>query len=229
MIEIDDSIDTIFIMTGFACIYNCKYCMQHGSREVYIPRKDYNPEIIDFIKQLANKRKESDKSKLILNFFGGEPLLFLDIIKDIIEKVIEDYVDFSIITNGSLIDEDFVSYVHSIREKNHNFWISVSWDGRNTKNSRGKDIFEDNKENIFKLRNFGISGVINKYNYPKEFFEDVQRIEDEYKTLYPEDENFSIGVSLDAIYNLNRPKQEDVFDIDFDKLRMEITELIYDC
>ena len=229
MIEFDDNVHTIFIMTGFACNYNCKYCMQHGSREIYVPKKEYNLEIIDFIKQIANKRKESDKSKLILNFFGGEPLLFLDIIKDIIERVIEDYVDFSIITNGSLITDEFVSYVHSVRERNHYFGVSVSWDGRNTKHSRLRDVFEDNKENIFKLRNFSISGVINKYNYPRQFFEDVQKIEDEYKLLYPEDTDFSINFSLDTLYNLNNPKQTDVFDIDFDRLRKEIEELIYDC
>ena len=50
-------------------------------------------------------------------------------------------VHFSMISNGSLIDESFVKYI-----KEHNISVSISWDGRNTINTRLRDVFKENKK-----------------------------------------------------------------------------------
>ena len=214
MINFDYDIKTIFVMLGFACNFRCKYCLQHENK--IMKKEDYNPDIIEFIKQVASKQEEDVK----VHFFGGEPFLYFDIIKDFVEQLKGYNVRFSTITNGSLITEEIANFLVE-----HRFNVGISWDGRNTKLSRGIDVFETNKENIFKLkRGFGISGVLNKYNSIKTFLEDVEKIDNEFKeyTHTP----INIGHNLDCLYNSTHSTEE-IYDINYELIDAEMKDLAY--
>ena len=61
-------------------------------------------------------------------FYGGEPLMAIDVIKEAVEYVkntiTNKHVQFSIITNGTLLTEENVLFLI-----NNNFYLQVSLDG----------------------------------------------------------------------------------------------------
>ena len=88
------------------CNMNCKYCYEH--------KKDKEISF-DNIKKLVDNIVENDTSKsTVLSFYGGEPLLKFEMIKDTIEYVNskEKKIDFmySITTNGTLITDEVIDF-----------------------------------------------------------------------------------------------------------------------
>ncbi|MCL2367051.1 MAG: thioether cross-link-forming SCIFF peptide maturase [Oscillospiraceae bacterium] len=111
------------------CNMNCAYCFA-GKGEYGGDEKLMNLEIgkraIDFLIENSKGR-----SNLDVDFFGGEPLLNWDVVKEIvkyarsIEQKHEKHFRFTLTTNGLMIDEDVIEF--SNREM-HN--IVLSLDGR---------------------------------------------------------------------------------------------------
>ena len=67
-------IDTIFIMLGDKCNFNCKYCMQVNYEREQITN-DINGDIFKFIEELSDSNNDRP---LRLHFYGGEPLLYFN-------------------------------------------------------------------------------------------------------------------------------------------------------
>ena len=65
----------------------------------------------------------------------------------------------------------------------HNFSVAVSWDGKQSIETRRKDVFLNNKENIFKIKDLGISAVLSHYAYPMQILEDIQKIDNLYRKI----------------------------------------------
>jgi uncharacterized protein len=111
---------TLHITTG--CNLSCSYC--------YSPPVQRN----DMTRDIAFKSINFISSFYPYNtgiiFFGGEPLLKKDLIKETIEyakrKELEDhgYFHYKVTTNGLLLDSDFLNYANS-----SNLQISISIDG----------------------------------------------------------------------------------------------------
>lgn len=159
------NISTIFIMLGHECNLQCKYCLQHDVLNIIL-NKDFSEDILDFVMEMANNQPNNIVQ---IQFYGGEPLVFWDTIVKFVNGIIRRgkprNLRFSMITNGKLLDKDKVTYI------NDNFDnIAISWDGRNVLKTRGYDVFAENKENIFALKRFAISGVLSAYNYIQDFF-----------------------------------------------------------
>ena len=138
----------IFLKIGDNCNLRCKYCMQEHSSNVY----DCND---DFI--LALKKKYPDTIYCLL---GGEPLLYKETLRHIIDDLLYD-VRINVITNGKLIDEEWVSYFN----ERVNVKVIVSWDGTSSSNTRGYNVIENNYTNILHLKNLWISSLITNESY----------------------------------------------------------------
>lgn len=96
------------IYLGNKCNTKCSYCFAQSKREdVDISR--------DFLQEL------SQKENLYLKFGGGEPLLYIDKIKQFIKACPQ--ADICIATNGLLLPQ----YIDFINE--NNIYIHISWDG----------------------------------------------------------------------------------------------------
>lgn len=85
-----------------------------------------------------------DSERINIAFYGGEPLLEFNLLKDIVAYVEENAVgrdfSFSITTNGTMVTEEIVKYFIQ-----HNIQMSISLDGP-------KRVHDDN-------RRFANSGV----------------------------------------------------------------------
>lgn len=110
------------------CNLRCSYCAYSGS---YENRHHQNKKMsfetakkgIDYV---INRSK--DASKLVIGFYGGEPLLELGMIKKCVEYAIEKgegkQIVFSITTNGTLLNEETIEFL-----MNNDFTLLISLDG----------------------------------------------------------------------------------------------------
>ena len=85
------------------CNAHCYYCFEKGVRQKRM-QKETAEAVADYI--IANH----DNENLVIQWFGGEPLLEPDTISLIVNKLHDNgvYFDSKIITNGSLLDEEII-------------------------------------------------------------------------------------------------------------------------
>ncbi|MBD9219821.1 MAG: thioether cross-link-forming SCIFF peptide maturase [Clostridiales bacterium] len=111
------------------CNLKCRYCFAeegeyHGKRSLM--SAEVGKKAIDFIIANSGKRRN-----LEVDFFGGEPLMNFDVVKEIVEygreqeKLHDKNFRFTITTNGILLDEEKQKYIN---ENMHN--VVLSLDGR---------------------------------------------------------------------------------------------------
>ena len=111
------------------CNLKCKYCFAeegeyHGKRSLM--STEVGKKAIDFI--IANS---GNRRNLEVDFFGGEPLMNFEVVKEIVEygreqeKLHGKNFRFTITTNGVLLDDEKQKYIN---ENMHN--VVLSLDGR---------------------------------------------------------------------------------------------------
>lgn len=142
-----------FILTD-DCNYHCKYCYKLKSNNFL----DSSTAIaaLNFFSPFLN-----DDAFIV--FYGGEPLLSFDLIKKIVYMVenkkteFNKGINFSISTNGSLINDDVMSFF-----SDHKFKVGLSFDGIAQDKQRKKGSFRQLIPIIRKLINRpGIELLIN--------------------------------------------------------------------
>jgi sulfatase maturation enzyme AslB (radical SAM superfamily) len=175
-----------------------------------------NPSLIKLIKNLSSTNKE-----LTIIFSGGESLLYIDKIKDIVKAVKSYNIKFNLETNGLLLNDETVSFLNK-----NNINVFVGWDGRNSKYIRGSNIFDviNLKQSIFKINNLNIEALITSSSYPLELCEDLQEIVDEYKLSNPKKEmSVNISIVFDTCI-INR----EIINLDYNKIRNDIINILND-
>ena len=109
----------VYIKLGSACNLHCKYC--HAEESSF----QFNSEILPILKKYGVKH---------IVFGGGEPLLYWDTIRKIIEYFGHD-VQYKMVSNGTLFTEDIVDFCNEYRVK-----VSISLDGLHTTRDMSKPI-----------------------------------------------------------------------------------------
>ena len=141
-----------------ACNLKCKYCGYGEFYSDYDIRKnkilsfDIAKNIIDYVVDKWNSTLNSSyEAKSYISFYGGEPLLGISLIKEIINYIktlkVNREIVFSMTTNGLLLDKhmDFL-YEHEI-------FLLISLDGDSYNNSyrvdhKGNSSFKKLMQNI---------------------------------------------------------------------------------
>ena len=111
------------------CNLRCKYCFAsqgdfHGDREVMT--LETGKKAFDFLVEHSGQRRN-----LEVDFFGGEPLMNLDVVKGLveygrsIEKEKNKNFRFTLTTNGMLLDEKTSDYLNEVMDN-----VVLSIDGR---------------------------------------------------------------------------------------------------
>jgi len=150
--------ELVYIMLGEGCNFNCKYCMQHPILTQPLPSK-VSPNLISYLANMEQPRER--KIKII--FFGGEPLLYFDAIKTIVNCLkYSNKFYYVIITNGSLLTDEMIEFINK-----NEIGVGVSNDGRKTFQFRDINVLENEQtfQKLNKLRSWGVSAVLNAQNF----------------------------------------------------------------
>lgn len=103
------------------CNFRCSYCYQEKTKD-YIDAAIIEKAVDFFFPFLSEE--------CFINFYGGEPLLAVDQIRDGVDyienkkKREKKYIQYSITTNGSLLDEQILSFLNK-----NKFSVLLSFDG----------------------------------------------------------------------------------------------------
>ena len=207
--------DTIFIMLGSNCNLHCRYCLQQCQDIPQLP-KEINPDIFDFIRECCEENGE-DGDPILLQFYGGEPLIYFDKIREVVEQTKYMNVVYSVISNGRALTEEMVEFFNYYR-----FNVSISWDGPNVRKTRKFDVMKENGENIMKLNCLCLSAVISAESYPKEVLASFEEKDKEYHKLHPDRH---ISTNLDYIFDTGIADKALIDGIDYDRMKQEAYEL----
>ena len=128
------------IQLGLSCNYSCEYCSQR-----FVPHSDEtNSKYVDKFVQNLDLWMEGAPQRI--EFWGGEPLVYVKTIKPLAEKLKEKFpkASFLMITNGSLLNPEINEWIDKM-----GFGIGLSHDGPGQP-VRGPDPLdnEEQKKNI---------------------------------------------------------------------------------
>ena len=135
------------IQLGFKCNFSCAYCTQRAY-EKQIPIVIDSPSLVDsFIARLSRCVKST---KEIL-FMGGEPFVYLKLLKKLCPELRRLYPDarFHTITNGSLLTRDLADWCIDVGMN-----LTVSHDGPRFGEYRTGENILDRPEIIEGIRHF---------------------------------------------------------------------------
>jgi len=147
------------------CNYDCTYCAygelynDYGERE----REHLSFEKIEiFLKKLVKLKKSNinsnNKRVLYISFYGGEPLLNIELIKEVVSFInkakLEDIIKYSITTNGWYLDK----YLDFLIENDFNILLSLDGDVKTNKYR----VLHNRKETYSKVFN-SAKKIMNKH------------------------------------------------------------------
>ena len=136
----DSVVKALCLHIAHTCNLNCEYCFAGQGKyngEDALMSFEVGKQAIDFLVKNSGRRKN-----LEVDFFGGEPLVNFDVVKQIvkyarsIEKENNKHFRFTLTTNGVLLDEDVIDFLN--KEMNN---VVLSLDGR-------KEIHDRLRKNI---------------------------------------------------------------------------------
>jgi len=149
----------LFVTLTYDCNLKCRYCYgkcceDFGSDNEKFGNIDYDlPNDISY--DISQLKAFSDKEQIeTLIFYGGEPLLRLDKVREIMDNVPAD--KYMIQTNGLLIQQLEPEYLSRL----HTILVSVDGDEALTDKNRGGGVYEKVVKNIRTIREKGFLGEI---------------------------------------------------------------------
>ena len=126
------TIKALCLNVAHTCNFTCEYCFAKGGKyhgPDAIMSKEVAKRAIDFLLKNSGGHHNLD-----IDFFGGEPLMNLDVVKFTVdyarskEKEFNKHFNFTLTTNGLLLNDDIIDYLNE-NMKN----VVLSLDGRRDK------------------------------------------------------------------------------------------------
>ncbi|MEW6413171.1 MAG: SPASM domain-containing protein [Candidatus Zixiibacteriota bacterium] len=153
----------LVIAPTMACNMACEYCYEQNKSG------RMQPEIVESLVEFVKKRAKALGS-LSVTWYGGEPLLAMDIIEDLSSRFIEFSKEYqfhytaSIVTNGYLLTPQTVDRLRELKVVGGQVTLDGPAEQHNTKRplKNGKDSFSTIIENLkYAMTRLGISIRVN--------------------------------------------------------------------
>lgn len=216
------------------CNLRCKYCIYHEEQGGFrtFGKQDIT---FDVIKKAVDLLALSTEEEVYVSFYGGEPLLKFDLIKQCIEyckeKLVGKKVHHNMTTNAVLITDEIANYLASIE----NYFTTISLDGpelihnKNRVFHDGSGSFEKVMEGLSKLVKAEGENASKRINFnivlDDKSEENFDRIQEFFATseLIPKGSNITtsyistenkefeyLGVGSEEEKNINRSIEQDI-------------------
>jgi len=180
-----DLIKAVCLHVAHDCNLKCNYCFASQGNfngDPMLMSLEVGKKAIDFLIEQSKERKN-----LEVDFFGGEPLMNMDVVKALVdyarskEEKYNKHFNFTITTNAVLLDEENRQYINDNMDN-----VVLSLDGRKevhdfmrrTVNDQGSfDIIIDNIKKMVEMREasnkeYYVRGTFTHYNL--DFSKDVE-------------------------------------------------------
>jgi putative peptide-modifying radical SAM enzyme len=140
------------------CDLKCKYCYEKSCEDIDSDFGDFNidydvPSEINYDIDLLSKFIKKDPDPFLI-FYGGEPMLHIERIKQIIDRV--ETKQFNIQTNGLHLQKLGIEYLNKIST----IFVSIDGTEKLTDSYRGKGVYKKVTENINTIIKNGYKGEI---------------------------------------------------------------------
>lgn len=211
------------IQLGLKCNYSCEYCSQAS----FVPDASISTDDdVDIFLEKLEKNLNLEDCGLV-ELWGGEPLLYWKKIKKIVPYIynINPSVEFSIVTNGSLINQEKIDFF-----KKYKFSVTMSHDGPGY-HLRGPDPLDNKRkfkfiEQLIELNKkdelgFSFSIVWTKEN--NNFEETIKWFQDKFN-------NPNVPISAEGVveaYDINTATNEKTGKFDYSFLQT-FEDRVYD-
>ncbi|BBE31797.1 hypothetical protein OSSY52_19380 [Tepiditoga spiralis] len=145
------SISQLYIIVTEDCNLRCKYCIfsdnyphTHGYSSQKMTFEIAKKAIDYYLDLYKEKQAYGLGSNPVISFYGGEPLLEFNLIKEIVKyaKELNDNFEFYITTNGTIMNDEIINFLISNSVK-----ITVSLDGYKENHDRNR-VFINNKRSF---------------------------------------------------------------------------------
>lgn len=165
----DNNMERLILQVTQNCNFACRYC--NYADDGFYERKHCNNNMSFYVAQkaIAFFRDHSPcSSNIEISFYGGEPLLNFDLIKNSIllsERLfIVKNIKFEVITNASLLSDEIISFL-----ADHNVTITISLDGpKNIQDACRR--MKRNGRGTFDIVYKNIKGLMDKFpNYYEKY------------------------------------------------------------
>ena len=165
--SLERCIGTIALQVTQGCNLRCKYCAYSGSYDNRVhSSKRMSKEIafkaIDFLFDHS-----IDRDRVSLGFYGGEPLLELDLIKECVKyakkKSIGKELMFNITSNTTLITDEVLKFLYD-----NEFSLTVSLDGDRQAHDKNR-VFAANGAGTFSV----VMQILEKKGVPTHFVKEL--------------------------------------------------------
>lgn len=127
--QMNKGLKALCLHVSHDCNLRCEYCFA-SSGDYNSGRKLMNRDValkaVDYL-----VAESQDKHNIEIDFFGGEPLMNFEVVKDVvaygrqIEKSTNKHFYFTITTNGTLLDKEKIDYINENMDN-----VVISIDGR---------------------------------------------------------------------------------------------------
>lgn len=171
----------ITIAPTLNCCFSCYYCFEKLKSSHTISKETINS-IVDFIGSKKNLKR------LYLTWFGGEPLLAIDVIKNIYELITEKFkgqIISEIITSGYLLNDYIIDVISQINISNIQITLD-GWKGTHNKvkyTNNDKNTYDKTVENIAKLCNIPGLKIVVRVNITGDNMTDFIKVYRQIKSI----------------------------------------------
>jgi uncharacterized protein len=164
----------IVVVLNLDCNFACTYCFEGDIKGNLYMSDETAESLVDFVKEKFTK----DKKSLVVDFYGGEPLLSIMLIKSISRKL-KSFCEnrgasysFTLVTNGSLFKRRVAEELVPLGLRN----VKITLDGpaethnisRPFKSGAGSfDAIMANIKQTCDIVQIGIGGNYDRHNYKK--------------------------------------------------------------
>lgn len=153
----------LILMVTEDCNIRCKYCVYSDNytntrvhNNLYMTTDIAKKAVMNYIESFKNIKYNNPFIKPVISFYGGEPLLNINLINDVVEyskKIYPNKIIFNMTTNGVLLNDDTIDFL----AKNE-FSLSLSLNGKKEEHDRmrvfsnGNGTFDILFKNIMRIR-----------------------------------------------------------------------------
>ena len=164
---------SLCLMITHQCNFSCSYCFEKAkgnNQKENVMSLDIGKKSLELISELSLNR-----TNIEVDFFGGEPLLYFDTLRDIVyygrelEKKFGKKFWFSLTTNASLLNQDMINFFHV-----ENISLILSLDGDKNSHDRfrtyhdGGGTYHDTMNGIQQIIQSNHEGYYIRGTYTKE-------------------------------------------------------------